>query len=73
MDWHEFWEQVLQAWILLQVGAVCTLAVGYLGLGSGTRIQLHGDWLNDRFLGLFPCFMSTAFLSQWEGCFLLLP
>ena len=29
MDWHEFWEQVLQALIFLQVGAVCTLAVGY--------------------------------------------
>ena len=34
MDWHEFWEQVLQAWILLQVGPVCTLAVGYFGVGQ---------------------------------------
>ena len=63
MDWHELWEQVLQVLILLQVWAVCTLIVAILGLGSGTRIQIHGDWLKDRFLGLFPCFFSTALLS----------
>ena len=32
MDWHELWEQVLQVLILLQVWAVCTLAVGYFGV-----------------------------------------
>ena len=38
MDWYELWEQVLQVLILLQVWAVCTLAVGYFGVG-----QRHQD------------------------------
>ena len=27
------------------------------GLGSGTRIQIYGDWLKDKLLGLFSCFL----------------
>ena len=42
-------------------------------LGSDTRIQIYGDWLKDRFLGPFHCFLSTALLSQqWGNCFILL-
>ena len=74
MDWHELWEQVLQVLILLQVWAVCTLAVGYFGVG-----QRHQDtdlWglLNDRLLDPFHCFMSTALLShKGKDFFFLLP
>ena len=32
MDLHELLEHVLQVLILLQVWAVCTLAVGYFGV-----------------------------------------
>ena len=43
------------------------------GLDSGIRIQIYGDWLKDKLLGLFPCFLSTALLSQqWGDCFILL-
>ena len=34
------------------------------GLGSGTRIQFHGNWLKGKLLWFFPCFYSTALLSQ---------
>ena len=50
--------------------AVGGLGIGsevVFGLGSGIMIQIYGDCLrvrlNDRFLGLFPCFMSTTLLS----------
>ena len=31
---------------------------------SGTRIQFHGNWLKGKLLWFFPCFYSTALLSQ---------
>ena len=44
------------------------------GLGSGTRIQFHGNWLEGKLLWLFPCFYSTALLSQQgNDFFLVLP
>ena len=42
MDWHEFWEQVLQAWILMQVKGEYTLGQwkGLLAVG----IWWLGQW-----------------------------
>ena len=31
-----------------------------LGLGSGTRIQIYGDWLNDRLLGPFHYYPQST-------------
>ena len=30
------------------------------GLGSGTWIQIYGDWVKDKLLGFLPCFLSSA-------------
>ena len=39
------------------------------GLSNGIRIQIYGDWLNDRLLDPFHCFLN----QQQGDCFLLLP
>ena len=34
------------------------------GLGNGSGVQFQGNWLKGKFLWLFPCFYTTAFLSH---------
>ena len=38
------------------------------GLDSGTRIQIYGDWLKDKLLGLFPYLLIFGLesFSQYE-------
>ena len=42
-------------------GVACGAGVGRMLIGSGTWIQIYGDWVKGKPLVLFPCSLSFAF------------